>query len=174
MGPTREGRKWAHPAWWHYSRHGSLPYRGVETSTGESTPTSIQHAGSIHGTDWQLRLPNMLMPLKKDCKERDILTLWLYIERGIINFILINHFLFKCKEPCKLLSCLLDFSLQYDWISIVWLFFSFFCNLQFLLLYIGTDKWMYSLIRNSLLCDYLSGWKTITFPLIWYIIYGYF
>ena len=45
---------------------GSVPYRGMETSTGESTLSSIQHAWSMHGTDWQLNLPNKTMSLKKE------------------------------------------------------------------------------------------------------------
>ena len=45
---------------------GSVPYRGMETSTGQSTLSSIQHTWSKHGTDWQLRLPNKIMSLKKE------------------------------------------------------------------------------------------------------------
>ena len=52
--------------------------------------------------------------------------------------------------------------------------FHFCAILQLLLLHLGTDKWMCSLRHNVFLCDHLSGWKTIKFPLIWYIIYGYF
>ena len=47
---------------------GSLPYRGMETSTGENTLSSIQHAWSMHGTDWQLRLPNNIMSLGPERK----------------------------------------------------------------------------------------------------------
>ena len=45
--------------------------------------------------------------------------------------------------------------------------------LQLLLLHLGTDKWTCSLMRKFLLYGHLPGWKTIKFPLIWYIIYWF-
>ena len=61
--------------------------------------------------------------------------------------------------------------LNFNYLTFLFILVQF---LQFLLLHLGTDKWMCSLMRNILLCDHLSSWKTIKFPLIWYIIYGYF
>ena len=46
--------------------------------------------------------------------------------------------------------------------------------LQFLLLHLGTDKWMCSLMRKVSICIHLPDWKTIKYPLIWYIIYLFF
>ena len=53
-------------------------------------------------------------------------------------------------------------------------FYIFCAILQFLLLHLGTDKWMCSLMRKVSICIHLPGWKTIKYPLIWYIIYLFF
>ena len=45
--------------------------------------------------------------------------------------------------------------------------------LQVLLLHLGTYKWMCSLMRKVSLHVHLPCWKTIKFPLIWYIIYWF-
>ena len=45
--------------------------------------------------------------------------------------------------------------------------------LQVLLLHLGTYKRMCSLMRKVSLHVNLPGWKTIKFPLIWYIIYWF-
>ena len=69
-------------ACWHPSRPGSVPYRGVETFTGESTPTIVpsMHCRYTSCTDWQLRLPNKMSLKKVRLKE----IYWLYKEREII------------------------------------------------------------------------------------------
>ena len=143
---------------------GTLPRRRLPPcmSTGESIPTCIQHAWSMHCTDWQVRLPNKIMSLKKErlIKKREIIHfLWLII---------------------------IFFQVQWTMQTFVMLCFAFLCNmtefqlfdfsfhicaiLQVLLLRLGTDKLMCSLMRNVLLCDQISGWKTIKFSLI----HGYF
>ena len=43
--------------------------------------------------------------------------------------------------------------------------------LQCLLLHLGREKWICSLMRKVYLYVTLTGWKEIKFPLIWYIIY---
>ena len=112
-------------------KHGSVPYRGMETSTGESTPTSIQHAWSMHGTDWQLRLPNRIMSLKKERLYRKRYTDSIKKE-GL--FSLFYNFLFKCNEPCKHLSCFVSLffaiSLNFNCLTFLFIFVQF-CNFYF-------------------------------------------
>ena len=48
----------------------------------------------------------------------------------------------------------------------VWLCFFFVAILQFLLLHLGTDKCMCSLMRKVSRYVHLPGWKTIKFPFI--------
>ena len=53
VGPTTGKAVNGRPRpWWHPSRPGSAPYRGVETSTGESSLTTMQHAWSMHALHW--------------------------------------------------------------------------------------------------------------------------
>ena len=112
---------------------GSLPYRGMETSTGESTLSSIQHAWSMHGTDWQLRLPNKIMSLKKERLYRKRYTDSIKKE-GLFSLFFNNHFLFKCNEPCKHLSCFVSLffaiSLNFNCLTFLFIFVKF-CNFYF-------------------------------------------
>ena len=72
---------------------------------------------------------------------------------------------------CRIGSCFTFlFCAMWLWISIVWLFGEI---LQLLLLHLGADKRLCSLMRKISLYDLLPGWKTIKFPLIWYIIHIY-
>ena len=87
---------------------------------------------------------------------------------------------------------IIQFSFQVQWTmqTLIMLCFTFLCNmnvnfnlfdfftfcaiLQFLLLHLGTDKLMCSLMCKIWRCVHLPDWnffwKTIKFPLIWYII----
>ena len=120
----REGRKWAQPAWWHSSSLGRylteewrLPQERVHCAL-----SSIQHAWSMHGTDWQLRLPNKIMSLKKERLYRKRYTDSIKKE-GLFSLLFDNHFLFKGNEPCKHLSCFVSLFFAISLNSIVWLFF---------------------------------------------------
>ena len=170
MGPTREGRKWAQPAWWHSSSLGR--YLTEEWRL----PQERVPACMVDARHW---LAVKIAQQDNVFKERKTVQkeiYWLYKERGIILslFFLIIIFFSSAMNHANICHALFHFSLQYHWISIVWLSYHFRAILQLLLLYLGTDKWMCSLMRNILLYDHLSGWKTIKFPLIWYIIHGYF
>ena len=69
------------------------------------------------------------------------------------------------------LSCFVSLffaiSLNFNCLTFLFIFVQF-CNFYFCTL--GQINWICSLMRNVLLYDHLSGWKTIKFPLIRYII----
>ena len=125
------------------NRPGDTLQAWVATSlrSGDFHRREYQHAWSMHGTDWQLRLPNKIMSLKKERLYRKRYTDSIKKEGLFSLYFFDNHFLFKCNEPCKHLSCFVSLffaiSLNFNCFDFS---YHFRAILQLLLLYLGTDK----------------------------------
>ena len=127
VGPTREGRKWAHPAWWHPSRLGSVPYRGVENLPQERVHRllSSMRVDALHWLAVKVAQQDVFNERKTVKKE----IYWLYKEREIIlSFILIIIFFSSAMNHANICHALFHFSLQYDWISICFTFLLILCK----------------------------------------------
>ena len=115
---------------------GSVPYRGMETSTGESIVHWV--VSSMRGRCTRHWLAVKVAQQDNVFKERKTVQkeiYWLYKERGIVlSFFVDNHILFKCNEPCKHLSCFVSLffaiSLNFNCLTFLFIFVQF-CNFYF-------------------------------------------
>ena len=107
---------------------------GTSLRSGDFHRREYQHAWSMHGTDWQLRLPNKIMSLKKERLYRKRYTDSMKKEGLFSLYFFDNHFLFKCNEPCKHLSCFVSLffaiSLNFNCLTFLIIFVQF-CNFYF-------------------------------------------
>ena len=129
MGPTREGRKWAQPAWWHSSSLGR--YLTEEWRL----PQERVPACMVDARHWlAVKVAQQDNVFKDRRLYRKRYTDSIKKERLFSLYFFDNHFLFKCNEPCKHLSCFVSLffaiSLNFNCLTFVIIFVQF-CNFYF-------------------------------------------